>query len=50
MNKPQVGEKYRNFKRMYITIPTITKAIETLEEMVVYEQDGERSVRPMEMF
>ena len=50
MNKPQVGEKYRHFKGMEITILAIAKDTETLEEMVVYEHDGENWVRPMEMF
>lgn len=50
MNKPQVGEKYRHFKGMDITILAIAKDSETLEELVVYEHDGENWVRPMEMF
>lgn len=50
MNKPTVGEKYRHFKGMIITILEIAKHTETLEEMVVYEHDGEDWVRPMSMF
>ena len=50
MNKPMVGEKYRHFKGMIITILAIAKDSETLEELVVYEHDGENWVRPMDMF
>lgn len=50
MNKPVSGEKYRHFKGMEITILEIAKHTETLEEMVVYEHDGEIWVRPMSMF
>lgn len=48
--KPVKGEKYRHFKGNIITILEIAKHTETLEEMVVYEHDGEVWVRPMEMF
>lgn len=50
MNKPKVGEKYRHFKGMEITIIAIAKNTENLEEMVVYEHNNEIWVRPMEMF
>lgn len=50
MNKPKKGEKYRHFKGMVITIITIAKDTETLEEMVVYEHDNEFWVRPLSMF
>lgn len=50
MNKPKVGEKYRHFKGFIITVLTIAKNTETMEEMVVYEHDNEIWVRPMEMF
>lgn len=50
MNKPKVGEKYRHFKGMEITILALCKHTETLEEMVVYEHDGETWVRPLSMF
>lgn len=50
MNKPRVGEKYRHFKGMIITILAIAKDSETLEELVIYEHDGENWVRPMDMF
>lgn len=50
MNKPRVGEKYRHFKGMIITILAIAKDSETLEELVIYEHDGENWVRPMNMF
>ncbi len=50
MNKPVVGEKYHHFKGTTITILEIAKHTENLEEMVVYEHDGEVWVRPMTMF
>ena len=50
MRKPNKGEKYRHFKGNIITVLEIAKNTETLEEMVVYEHDGEIWVRPMEMF
>lgn len=50
MNKPVVGEQYRHFKGNIITIIDIAKHTETLEEMVVYDHDGEVWVRPMSMF
>ena len=48
--KPKKFEKYRHFKGNIITILEIAKHTETLEEMVVYEHDGEVWVRPLEMF
>ena len=48
--KPKKGEKYRHFKGNVITVLEIAKHTETLEEMVVYEHDGEIWVRPLEMF
>lgn len=50
MNKPVIGEKYRHFKGMIITIIALAKDSETLEEMVVYEHDNEFWVRPLSMF
>ncbi len=50
MNKPVVGEQYHHFKGNIITIIEIAKHTETLEEMVVYDHDGEVWVRPMSMF
>jgi len=50
MNKPQVGEVYRHFKGMIIEIIAVGKNTETLEEMVVYNHDGEIWIRPLEMF
>lgn len=50
MRKPKKNEKYRHFKGNIITVLEIAKNTETLEEMVVYEHDGEIWVRPMEMF
>lgn len=50
MKKPNKGDKYRHFKGVIVTILEIAKDSETLEEMVVYEHDGEIWVRPMDMF
>jgi len=50
MNKPVVGQVYRHFKGNIITIMAIAKHTETLEEMVVYNHDGEVWVRPLSMF
>ena len=50
MNKPKVGEVYRHFKGNVITILAIAKHTESLEEMVVYDHDGEIWVRPFSMF
>lgn len=50
MNKPSVGQTYRHFKGNIITILEIAKHTETLEEMVVYEHDGDVWVRPLSMF
>ena len=50
MNKPQVGEKYKHFKGNIIEIIAIGKNTENLEEMVVYNHDGEIWIRPLEMF
>ena len=50
MNKPQIGETYRHFKGNVITIIAVGKNTETLEEMVVYNHDGDIWIRPMDMF
>ena len=50
MNKPVKGEKYRHFKGTIITIIDIAKHSETLEELVIYEHDGEIWARPIGMF
>jgi hypothetical protein len=50
MNKPKSGEIYRHFKGHICKIIAIAKDSETLEEMVVYEHEGEIWVRPLEIF
>lgn len=50
MNKPAKGDKFRHFKGVVITVLEIAKHSETLEEMVVYEHDGEIWCRPMDLF
>lgn len=44
------GDKFRHFKGMIVTIMCLAKDSETLEDMVVYEHDGEIWVRPYSMF
>ena len=50
MNKPKVGEVYRHFKGFKCPIIAIAKDSENLEELVIYEHDGEVWARPLEMF
>ena len=45
-----VGQKYRHFKGNVITILNIAKHSETLEELVIYEHDGNVWARPLSMF
>lgn len=45
-----VGKKYRHFKGFIIEVITIAKNTETLEDMVVYNHDGDIWVRPYDMF
>ena len=48
--KVEVGKKYRHFKGKIVTVLNIAKHSETLEDMVVYEHDGEVWVRPYDLF
>ena len=41
---------YKHFKGMIVKVMAIAKHSETLEEMVIYEHDGEIWVRPYDMF
>ena len=50
MNKPASGDKYKHFKGMVINVIAVGKNTETLEEMVVYEHDGDIWIRPLKMF
>ena len=50
MKMPAKGETYRHFKGFIVKIIAIGKDSETLEELVIYEHDGEIWVRPLEMF
>lgn len=45
-----VGRRYRHFKGFIIKVITIAKNTETLEDMVVYDHDGDIWVRPYDMF
>jgi len=49
MREVKIG-KYRHFKGNIITVLYLAKDSETLEDLVVYEHDGEIWVRPKEMF
>lgn len=46
----QIGQKYRHFKGNIIKVLNIAKHSETLEDMVVYEHNGNIWVRPVSMF
>lgn len=50
MNKPASGDKYKHFKGMVINVIAVGKNTETLEEMVVYEHEGDIWIRPLKMF
>lgn len=50
MRKPSKGDKYRHFKGVVVTVLEIAKHSETLEELVIYEHDGEIWARPMDLF
>lgn len=45
-----VGKKYRHFKGNIIEIIAIAKHTETLEDVVVYNHDGNIWVRPYSIF
>lgn len=46
----KIGQKYRHFKGNIIKVLNIAKHSETLEDMVVYEHNGNIWVRPVSMF
>lgn len=48
--KVMVNKKYRHFKGHIVTVLAIAKHSETLEDMVVYEHDGNVWVRPYDLF
>lgn len=48
--KVEVGKKYKHFKGKVVTVLNIAKHSETLEDMVVYEHDGNVWVRPYDLF
>lgn len=45
-----VGKKYRHFKGNIVEVIALAKDSETLEEVVVYNHDGDNWVRPYNMF
>lgn len=52
MNEIKSGQIYRHFKGHVIKIITVGTNTETMEEMVVYEHQGNKKIwiRPLEMF
>lgn len=48
--KIKINHYYRHFKGTVYRVMAIAKDSETLEELVVYEHDGDVWVRPYEMF
>ena len=44
------GDKFRHFKGFTLEVKCVGKHTETLEELVVYEHDGEIWIRPKSMF
>lgn len=46
----KVGKKYKHFKGKIVTVVALAKHSETLEDMVVYEHDGDTWVRPYDLF
>lgn len=45
-----VGDKYQHFKGDVMTIKSLAKHSETLEEMVIYEHKNELWARPISSF
>lgn len=50
MEEIELGSKYQHFKGNIVEVLLIAKNSETLEDMVVYNHDGEVWVRPISMF
>jgi len=50
MSEIKVGDKFRHFKGFTIEVIALAKHSETLEDMVVYNHDGNTWVRPLSMF
>lgn len=48
--KIKVNKQYKHFKGKIVTVLALAKHSETLEDMVVYEHDGDIWVRPYEVF
>ena len=48
--KIKVNKQYKHFKGKIVTVLALAKHSETLEDMVVYEHDGDIWVRPYELF
>ena len=50
MREVIVGKKYKHFKGIIVEVIAIAKNTENLEDMVIYNHDGEIWARPYEMF
>lgn len=50
MREVKVGKKYRHFKGNVIEVIAIAKNTENLEDMVIYNHDGDIWARPFSMF
>lgn len=50
MNTVNVGQLWKHFKGFELKISALAKHTETMEELVVYEHNGEIWARPLSMF
>ncbi len=48
--KIEVGKKYRHFKGFITQVIAIAKHTETMEDLVIYNHDGQIWARPYDMF
>ena len=48
--KVEVGTRWKHFKGNIITVIAIAKNTENLEELVIYDHDGDIWARPLSMF
>ncbi len=48
--KVEIGKKYKHFKGTIYKVICIAKNSETLEDMVIYENEGKVWARPYDLF
>ncbi len=48
--KVEAGTRWKHFKGNIITVIAIAKNTENLEELVIYDHDGDIWARPLSMF